>query len=298
MSTLKAWILASRLPSQSYIFFPLLLGQAIYYFQTSRFSIPNFFLLHLYGLFIQLFIVYANDRADIETDRLNTTYNIFSGGSRTLVSGLITEDENSFAIRIVIVGNAVVGLLFTILYQRELSLPLILLSLGLLWMYSFSPVRLSYRGGGEVLQMLGVGFVLPIFGFYGQSGSLEAFPLPVLAFILPCQMACAIATSLPDEPSDRTSCKHTAAVVLGLSKAKLGVILLIALSFIMFLILSPAQLVHTATVLTLPVLCFIGMLILRTASPPGSRRLNLFVTFAVGANVSLMAGSALLFFYI
>jgi len=296
MNKITAWIKASRLPSQSSIFFPLLLGQAIYYAQTARFSIPVFLLLHLYGVFIQLFIVYANDRADIETDRRNTTYNIFSGGSRTLVSGPITKTENSIAILLALAGNAAVGLMLTAFYKRELSLPLIVISLGLLWMYSFSPVRLNYRGGGEILQMLGVGLVLPLFGFYGQAGGLAAFPMFLLAFILPCQFACAVATSLPDEPSDRSSGKRTASVLLGNSAAKFTVLGLISISLVFFFLISPAPRHHTMVVLLGPVLCLAGMVLLFRNAPPGSTRLNLFVTCAVGANVLLMAGTALLFF--
>ncbi len=296
MNKVTVWIKASRLPSQSYIFFPLLLGQAIYYAQTGRLNIPIFLLLHLYGLFIQLFIVYANDRADIETDSLNTTYNIFSGGSRTLISGLITIKENSTAILIVVACNAAVGLMLTTLYQRELSLPLITISLGLLWMYSFPPVRLSYRGAGEILQMLGVGLILPIFGYYGQAGSLDGFPLSLLVFILPCQLACAIATSLPDEPSDRTSNKRTASVLLGNPIAKITVLSLIGISLTCFFMLSPAPPAPTAATLLVSMFCLAAMLVLCTSSPPGSRRLNLFVTCAVCANVFLMAGATLLFF--
>ena len=296
MHKIKAWLQASRLPSQSYIFFPLLLGQAIHYSQTGKFNVTIFLLLHLYGLFIQLFIVYANDRADIETDRLNTTYTMFSGGSRTLVNGLISIRENSTAIVAVIIFNAVVGLALTALFQRTLALPLIVVSLGLLWMYSFPPVRLSYRGAGEILQMLGVGLMLPVFGYYGQAGTLNGFPLHVLTFILPCQLACAMATALPDEPSDRASCKRTAPVLLGISTVKLTIIGLIGTSLGFFFLFSPALMSATVAVLLLPVICFTGMIELRTASPPGSGRMGLFVSFAVGANVLLMAGAALLFF--
>lgn len=296
MSTLTAWVQASRLPSQSYIFFPLLLGQAFHYAQTGQFSGTIFVLLHLYGLFLQLFIVYANDRADIETDRLNTTYTMFSGGSRTLVNGLISIRENSTAILTVIICNAAVGIALTALFQRTLALPLIVVSLGLLWMYSFPPVRLSYRGAGEILQMLGVGLVLPVFGYYGQAGTLNNFPVHVLTFILPCQLACAMATALPDEPSDRASCKRTAPVLLGLNAVKLTIICLIGASLGFFFLFSPALLSATAAVMLLPMACFTGMIELRTTSPPGSRRMGLFVTCAVGANVLLMAGAALLFF--
>jgi 1,4-dihydroxy-2-naphthoate octaprenyltransferase len=296
MSTLKAWVQASRLPSQSYIFFPLLLGQAVHYAQTGQFSAAIFVLLHLYGLFLQLFIVYANDRADIETDRLNTTYTMFSGGSRTLVTGLISLRENSTAILTVIMCNAAVGLTLTALFQRSLALPFISVSLGLLWMYSFPPMRLSYRGAGELLQMLGVGLVLPVFGYYGQAGTLNGFPLQLLTFILPCQLACAMATALPDEPSDRASCKRTAPVLLGLSTVKLTIIGLIGASLGFFFLFSPAMMSATAAILLIPAACFTGMIALRRASPPGSQRMGLFVSCAVGANIVLMAGAALLFF--
>ena len=255
-------------------------------------------LLHLYGLFLQLFIVYANDRADIETDRLNTTYTIFSGGSRTLVNGLITLRENTLAITTVIACNAAVGIILTALYRRALALPLIAMSLGLLWLYSFPPVRLSYRGGGEILQMLGVGLVLPLFGYYGQAGSLAAFPLHLLAFILPCQLACAMATALPDEPSDRNSRKHTASVLLGLSKAKAAVIALIGAKPYPF----PCTLTSTDERIlqqfwrcpcSASRVSVYSMQRLRCRVRGG---MNLFVTCAVGANVLLMAGAALLFF--
>ena len=296
MRKLKAWLQASRLPSQSYIFFPLLLGQTVHYGRTGQLNWAVFLLLHLYGLFLQLFIVYANDRADIETDRLNTTFTIFSGGSRTLVNGLISVRENYAAVLTVVILNAAVGLALTAFFQSMLALPLIALSLGLLWLYSFAPVRLSYRGGGELLQMLGVGMVLPVFGYYGQAGALTAFPWHLLAFILPCQLACAMATALPDEPSDRASSKRTAAVLLGPVVVKLAIIGLNGSSIIFFFLFSPAPLHYTIAALLLPAVCFAGMLALRTASPPGSRRLALFVTCAVGDNVLLMAAAALLFF--
>lgn len=296
MHKIKAWLQASRLPSQSYIFFPLLLGQALRYAQTGQFNGTVFLLLHLHGLFLQLFIVYANDRADIETDRLNTTFTIFSGGSRTLVNGLITVRENYAAVLTVIVLNAAVGIALTALFHIRLALPLIALSLGLLWLYSFPPVRLSYRGGGEFLQMMGVGLVLPVSGYYGQAGDLIAFPWHLLAFILPCQLACAMATALPDEPSDRASCKRTAAVLLGPGVVQRMIIGLNGASIISFFLFSPSPLHYTIVAILLPAVCFTGMIELRTSSQPGSRRMLLFVTCAVGANVLLMAGAALLFF--
>jgi 1,4-dihydroxy-2-naphthoate octaprenyltransferase len=38
--------------------------------------------VHLFGLFDQLFVVYANDVADYPSDLHNTTHGRYSGGSR------------------------------------------------------------------------------------------------------------------------------------------------------------------------------------------------------------------------
>jgi 1,4-dihydroxy-2-naphthoate octaprenyltransferase len=86
---------------------------------------------------------------------------------------------------------------------------LVLGGAALLWAYSFPPLRLSYRGYGELLQGVGVGVVLPVIGFYVQAGSFEGFPWLGL---WPCFLlgyAGNLLTSLPDYPGDRTANKRT-----------------------------------------------------------------------------------------
>ena len=68
-------------------------------------------------------------------------------------------------------------------HGRMAMLPAWGLAVGLLWLYSYPPVRAAYRGGGEIVQGLGVGVVLPLVGFYVQAGTVEGFPWPAL---LPC----------------------------------------------------------------------------------------------------------------
>ena len=69
--TWKAWLQAARLPSQMYIFWPLLLGQALA--MGEGFSWEVVLVCHFYGLVSQLYIVFANDVADMATDRRNFT---------------------------------------------------------------------------------------------------------------------------------------------------------------------------------------------------------------------------------
>ena len=285
---IKAWLQASRLASQSYIFFPLLLGQSCYYTATGSFNLQRLLLVHAYGLCIQLFIVYANDYADIATDRLNTTFNIFSGGSRVLVDGKLTQSELKVGITTTVLFTVLTGVALTIM-ARPLSIAFIAASLGLLWLYSYQPVQLSYRGGGELLQMIGVGGVLPLFGYYAQAGTLTSFPWGFFAFILPAQLSCALATALPDQPSDSQSGKHTGAVLFGADTIKVIIIALNIISIGACLYIFP----HAPLLCSAPsVACTVVMLVLIPHSPPGSQRLNLFVTCAVTSTVLLTALSA------
>jgi len=74
--------------------------------------------------------------------------------------------------------------------------------------------------------MLGVGAVLPLIGFTAQSGGVAGFPWQLLLILLPTHLACAMATSLPDEPSDRKSNKRTTTVLMGPWAAKVAIIAL------------------------------------------------------------------------
>jgi len=291
---IKSWLQASRLPSQSYIFFPLLLGQSLWFSQTGSLNLPLAGLTWLFGLTIQLYIVYANDLADVAIDRLNSTFTPFSGGSRVLVEGKLTVPDLRKAAAVTIALNGLIGVfLFTL--GRPIAPALILISLTLLWLYSFPPVRLSYRGGGEFLQMAGVGLILPLFGYYVQAGSLKAFPLQYVAALLPLQLACAFSTTLPDEPSDRAGGKKTIAVTLGDSKAKPLVIALHLLTlFLLAGVMRSENTLHALLpVIAASIMAITGMLLSISRAKPGTRSMLAFVTFSILATIGLTASIAI-----
>lgn len=293
---LKPWIQASRLPSQSYIFFPLLFGQGISAVMGEPLNWSIFILTHIYGLLIQLYIVFANDLADVSVDETNTTFNIFSGGSRALVDGLITKTQMKTAVILTLVLNSMIALAMVLVYQRFWFVLLLVLSWLLLWFYSYPPVKLSYRGGGEILQMLGVGLLLPLIGFYNQSGSVVSFPWLTLIYLLPIHLGAAMTTSIPDEPSDRQGDKQTSAVKLGATKVKLLILALYSLSFSLFLLNSFLgwSLFVRLGLLTLPVLLMLAASIQVKDSPAGSNRSNRFTALMVGSVVLFMAGLGLM----
>jgi len=279
---IKSWLQAARLPSQSYIALPLVLGQVLAFQVTGEWDWQIFVLVQLFGVFDQLYIVFANDYADQETDKTNTTSTIFSGGSRVLVSGAISANQLLRA-ALLMVLLAVCTLTALSALSNTLILPIGLFGMALLWAYSFGPIRLSYRGGGEFLQMLGVGLILPLIGFLSQGALLGDFPWPLLATLLPFNLATAIATSLPDEPSDRSSDKRTLTVAFGGKVGRALIIIFYILGGIAYL-LNDGPWPH----LVLTLLSCVAMLLVFRAAQPGSRAILVFVFFAILANLGFL----------
>lgn len=283
MSKTKSWVKASRLASQSYIFFPLLLGQGIAYFFHGSFNWTLFFLIQLFGIFNQFYIVYANDYADYEIDKLNDTYNIFSGGSRVLVEGELSRGELKIGIQLMIFLNFLVGTIISIAFNRLYINLIIIVALMLLWAYSYSPIKLSYRGGGELLQGIGVGLILPFFAYYAQSGELKILiPLFFIAY-LPMQLSCALSTTLPDYPSDKIGKKKTLSVLIGYTKVRKFVIVFNILSMLLFLILNPFMftLKKIIYILIVPIISNFILILIEDKSTIKSKYLDNFIALNI-----------------
>lgn len=272
----KAWVQAARLPSQLYIFWPLLLGQALA--MRDGFSWGIVAACILYGLACQLYIVFANDVADMATDCRNRTYTLFSGGSRVLVDGLLTRRQLALAAALCAAVTVMSGLYLGLAHQTWLPLPLILLGLALLWAYSYPPFRLSYRGGGEYLQMIGVGLVLPLIGYSAHAGSLAGLPWLLLPLLLIVSLSCAMATALPDEPSDRLDGKRTHAVRVGVVASQRQMLRLNALALAWLVLMPlPGLTLALRTALALPACILWLACICLAGSRPGEIRLVFFV---------------------
>ncbi len=286
MAEFKSWIRASRLPSQTYIAFPILLGQMAALRLTGSIDWTAFALAQLFGLFDQLYIVYANDWADVDTDRENSTYNIFSGGSRVIVEGLLTRRALGIAAIVMATLALATGAGLWMITGTVTPLALIAVGLVLLHGYSYPPLRMSYRGGGETLQMIGVGGVLPLVGYTAQTGSLSGFPWMLLAVTLPISLGCAIATGLPDAPSDRLSRKRTVSVLLGTTRAQVLALTLFTASIALWLWLEPigtGSSVRIASIIAPALfLLFAGA---RLGAMPGTAAITKAVTSYVASNV-------------
>lgn len=291
---LKAWIKASRLAAQSFIFPSLLLGQIINYYQSGNFLWQHFLLIHLYGLTMHLSIVYANDYADLETDQINQTSTPFTGGSRVLLAGQLKPLQLLKGSLIMAFLSVMLGGYLSLINNNYLLIFLIVLGLFLNQAYSFKPIKMSYRGFGELLQMIGVGIILPLVGFLAQGGLLRDLPWQIILIFLPAQLAMALATSLPDEPSDRISSKNTTVVFLGLFKAKFLIVFLYLLSFLLLQQIYNTYIIGRGGSVFITVLLLLLssqlFLVLFSSAVPGTRSLSCFVFLAILTTQAFLIG--------
>lgn len=293
-SQLRAWLQASRLPSQVYLCLPLLLGQLLAWRLTGEWSWLVFVLVQAFGVFDQLYIVYANDVADEDTDRDNATATLYSGGSRVLVEGVLSAAA-LWRAACIMAGLALGSVvLIGIVAGHWLPLPLAVFGLALFWAYSLPPLRLSYRGGGELLQALGLGAVLPMLAFAAQAGDLAAFPWLLLAVLLPLNLATAVATALPDAPSDARADKQTLVVRHGLGPARRFMLVLTAGALVLHGLFvhdahAPAD-VPLAAMLAVPAAALLMASLLHQRAEPGSRAMNGLLFLMILANLAYVGG--------
>ena len=212
---LRAWVKAARPLAQANIAGPLLLGQAFALAKLGTFSWSVLGLVAAFGVADHLFIVFANDYADREHDTDKRT--LFSGGSGVLQNGDLSPKSLLRAAILMAFTLVVIGSLF--ITRSPWPFALSVAAIAILWAYSYPPLRLSYRGGGEWLQGLGVGGVLPLFGYAAQASEVASFPWSIGAGCVLLAASANVATSLPDLAADRRARKRTLAVKKGIARA-------------------------------------------------------------------------------
>jgi 1,4-dihydroxy-2-naphthoate octaprenyltransferase len=169
-------------------------------------------------------------------------------------------------------------------FERPLLPILALAAVGLMLAYSYPPLALSYRGGGEWLQALGLGVVLPLVGFHAQEPSLAAIPWPALVPPLVLGLAGNVLTSLPDEPADRATGKRTWAVRRGADRSPRDLLALIALAIALGAVLVPFRSDLARVIATALPLCALGIAMpLVPRARPASRSGMLSFMLAAGA---------------
>jgi len=230
---LVSWLVLFRLGATARGVLPFLLGAVIAWSQGNpiNWAVLGLSLVAVIAIMEMTFLV--NDYYDYEADVANKEFHRLSGGSRVLPLGLVSPRRSLAAGYICLGIAAVIGLFLYFYYQTgPYTIPLGALAIFMGYFYTARPVKLCYRGWGEVAIWFSCGWLATILGYYLQTGhfdtvaTLVSFPGATSVFLV------ILMNEIPDIKSDRLVGKKNLAVRLGREKAAvLYIILLIACYF-------------------------------------------------------------------
>ncbi|MBF0352989.1 MAG: prenyltransferase [SAR324 cluster bacterium] len=239
MTLIQKWIYALKPASWPKLLVPCLLGQSIGIMHLGQLHIAPMLLGLIYTVFLTAFIVFMNDWADQDTDAIKRS--LFPDGCspKTIPDKILPASSVLKAGIAMGVLAGIVSILGGFLLDKPETGWWGILGILIFYSYSFGPLKLNYRGGGELLEMLGTGFVLPAFNTFLLCG--EAFPresfyiLPVFGLLC---MGSAIASGFSDEESDRMGGKRTIVTMWGNRLAKIVIRRLVQLAMVCGLLLA------------------------------------------------------------
>ncbi|MCZ8341704.1 MAG: prenyltransferase [Leptospira sp.] len=235
MNFLQRWIFALKIKSWPKLFVPFILGQS---FGISSANETNWLALlfgFLFTFSLVSFIVLLNDYADASVDKIKRT--LFPDSSLKTIPDLILNKNEVLGVGLIFGFFTIIfGILIEFYVGRSYSNLVSIICILVFLMYSLPPVKLNYRGGGEFLEMIGVGFVLPLFHFYLQNPNffnLEFFLLIQIYTIL--SLTSAMASGFSDEESDKLGGKRTFVTIFGNKYIHKTIIVILSISFILLL---------------------------------------------------------------
>jgi 1,4-dihydroxy-2-naphthoate octaprenyltransferase len=163
----------------------------------------------------------VNEYFDYETDSANVGYNKFSGGSRSIPEGLVERRHVLIVAGICGLLALALGLIIQFGFKTgPLTLPLGAAAALIGYAYTGPPLRLIYRGLGELLIGVSVGWMPVIIGYY-LTGGLPAGPI-VHLMSLPIALSIVmviVVNEYPDYDSDVTSGKRNLVARMGRERA-------------------------------------------------------------------------------
>jgi 1,4-dihydroxy-2-naphthoate octaprenyltransferase len=168
----------------------------------------------------------------------------FSGGKRVLVEGLLTRRQTAAVAWVGYLTAAVAGT-WIALGREPRVVPLGVAGAALAYFYHGAPLRLSYRGFGEVAVALAYGPLVACGAYVVQRSTI---PLGVLLASLPLGLLVAAflwINEFPDYRADAAAGKRNAVVRLGRSRAARAYAALVALAYAGLLALPLAGLPAT-----------------------------------------------------
>ena len=253
----KKWIKGIRAPFFTASAIPVLVGTALAWNMTGKFSLYKFILVLVGVPLFNAGTNLANDYYDHKTgnDDINTSLTPFSGGSRVIQDGVIPAKHMLIGSFLFFGLGSVIGLYLNAITPGNLVLYLGIFGLLSGFLYTATPVLIGYRGVGEVVVGLNLGTLTIIGSYFVQAHTVS---WPVFWMSLPIGFLVAAIlyiNQFPDYEADKAVNKRHLVVRLGKRRAVYGYYLLIAATYlviagsVLFSMVTPFALV---SFLTLP----------------------------------------------
>jgi len=223
---------ATRLPFLSATFVPVLLGIAVAAHEGS-FNLATAVLTVVAAAAVHLGLNVSNDVFDdlLGADRLNYTPTPYSGGSRVIQYGLLTRGEMATLSAALYGAGIVIGLVLVGWTQSVELLVIggvgVLLGLG----YTAPPLKLVYRGLGEIAVALGFGPVMLLGAYVVQTGHVAVEPIVASVPVAILVALILYVNEIPDRPADAAAGKRTLVVRWTPEMVRTGYLVAAAVAF-------------------------------------------------------------------
>jgi len=221
---MNKWILGSRPRTLVAAVAPVVVGSAL---AGNDFNWFRASLALQVGVWLQIGVNFANDYSDgikgTDTDRI--------GPTRLVASGLASANSVKLAAYFSFLIASIAGLWLSLLTSAIL-IPVGLLAIAAAWGYTGGKNPYGYQGFGELSVFLFFGLVATVGSYYVQTEMIT-----LLSFVVAIPMgalACAIlmVNNIRDRTKDEVVGKHTLAVRLGDTKARLAFVVLLLIAHI------------------------------------------------------------------
>ena len=237
VSGVSLWLRAMRVPFLQATIVPVVLGAVIAWQVTGLFR-WNLFLLTLLGAsLIHISTNMLNDYFDYKSgnDLMVKHQNPFAGGGRILTAGLVTPSTHLAVSLTSLILGCFIG--FYLILAQGLTMLFWLGLIGVISSYFYvgPPLRLAYRGIGEIIVGVNFGPIMTLGAYYVQTGSWTNLTEPFLASLPIGLLIAAVLwiNEFPDMDADRAVGKKTLVLRLGYLRSVSVFIALLALSYLL-----------------------------------------------------------------
>lgn len=295
MGKLKIWLKAIRAPFFTASAVPIFVGSALSY-RDGFFNLALFILTLFGGILFHAGANLANDYFDQKADDMNKNPTPFSGGSRVIQEKILSARQILRASWICFTLSALFGVVIAILGRWEV---VVIGAFGILigYIYTALPMKLSYRGFGEILVGIGFGPMMLLGAYFVQTGTISLSPVIASIFVGALITAVLHINEFADYEADKMAGKNNLVVKMGLKHSLPVFYSLIVLTYAALILgftLGVFPLVSLITFITLPITIKILMVLTKNFAdqkallPANGMTIILHFTFGIIFTISIV----------